>query len=293
MPTMARTWPRVTGSEVTACLAALGVRRGDALIFHSALSSVGRLEGGVEALIDAFAAAVGPEGTLMAPVMPDVFAPIDLLDSPSTVGRVVEAFRKRPGALRSMHPTHSVAALGPRAAELVAGHEDCTPCGLGSPYERLARLGGWVLLFGVDQDRNTSLHTAEDLAGVPYLRTIEVQVLGPQGELRRVQVGRYPQGHREFIGVDPRLRRAGLVRIGRVGSAVVRLMPARQLLDWALALLREEPLAFLCRKPRCISCRWAEAQVQASRGQAAPPVDWDALSRRWGCEDLRCEVCYV
>lgn len=290
---MTLTRPAVTGAQVTECLAGLGVKRGDALIFHCALSSIGRLEGGAEALIEAFLAAVGPEGTLMAPVMPDMFAPIDLLDSPSTLGRVAEALRLWPGALRSMHPTHSVAALGQSADRLVAGHEDCTPCGPGSPYEKLAQLGGWVLLFGVDQDRNTSLHTAEDLADMPYLREVQVEVRTPDGRGRKVRVPKFPQGHREFIGIDPLLRRDGLVRIGQVGNAVVRLMPARELLEWAVRLLRRDPMAFLCRKPRCVSCRWAEARVRAARGEPVEPVDWDARSRRWGCEDVRCEVCYV
>jgi aminoglycoside 3-N-acetyltransferase len=293
MATMRLSRPVVSGGQITECLGALGVREGNALIFHSALSSVGMLTGGQEALIDSILAAVGQEGTVMVPVMPDMAVPFDPQRSPSTVGSVSEFLRRRGNAKRSLHPTHSVAAIGGAAEVLVEGHERCTPCGVGSPFEKLARVGGWVLLFGVDQDRNTSLHTAEDLADVPYLRQVEVPVIGGDGQVRMVTVPKYPLGHREFIGIDKRLRQAGIVRVGRVGNAVLRLMPARDLLEFSLALLRADPAAFLCRKPRCVSCRWAETKIRETQGQASDTTDWAAVSCRWGCRDTRCEVCYV
>jgi aminoglycoside 3-N-acetyltransferase len=293
MATMRLSRPVVTGEQIAECLGGLGVREGDALIFHSALSSVGMLIGGQEALIDSMLAAVGQKGTVMVPVMPDMAVPFDPQHSPSTVGSVSEFFRRRADAKRSLHPTHSVAAIGAAAEVLVEGHENCTPCGVGSPFEKLARMGGWVLLFGVDQDRNTSLHTAEDLADVPYLRQVEVPVVGRDGQVCMVTVPKYPLGHREFIGIDKRLRQAGIVRLGRAGNAVLRLMPARGMLEFSLALLRADPAAFLCRKPRCVSCRWAEARIRDARGGEADATDWAAVSRRWGCRDTRCEVCYV
>ena len=42
--------------------------------------------------------------------------------------------------------------------------------GQDTPYLRLAELGGYVCLLGVDQDRNTMLHAAEEWLRLPYLR---------------------------------------------------------------------------------------------------------------------------
>ncbi len=41
---------------------------------------------------------------------------------PSNVGAISEAFRRSHGVVRSVHPPHSVCAMGPLAAELTADH---------------------------------------------------------------------------------------------------------------------------------------------------------------------------
>jgi aminoglycoside N3'-acetyltransferase len=53
---------------------------------------------------------------------------------------------------------------------IVEGHERCdTPCGAGSPYERLVMMEASVLMFGASMQAYTLFHTAEDAAMVPYL----------------------------------------------------------------------------------------------------------------------------
>lgn len=283
----------VTQEQITQALRRLGIRAGDAVLFHCSLSSLGSVVGGHDALIDGVLGAVGRDGTAVMPCLPDFSRPFHPQTSPSTVGSVSEVFRLRKEAVRSLHPTHSVAAIGGAALYLTEGHAACTPCGMGSPFDKLCQLDGWVLLMGVDQDRNTSLHMAEDLANAPYLRTLQVPVLDDQGQVQTVVVDKYPCGHREFIGIDKRLREMGVVRCGHIGNAVLRLMPARMLLESALRLLEQDPTVFLCKKPRCVWCRWAEATVKGSVGDDVAVPDWGQLSRRWGCTDVRCECCYI
>ena len=52
---------------IAAGLASMGVVRGDALFLHSSLKSLGYVEGGPRAVIDALLDAIGPEGTLVVP----------------------------------------------------------------------------------------------------------------------------------------------------------------------------------------------------------------------------------
>ena len=81
-----------------------------------------------------------------------------------------KAVRKRPGAIRSLEPTHPVAALGSAAQTLTEAHirsEGC--CDEQSPFVRLAQLGGKVLLLGTDFRTCTLLHGAEELARVPFI----------------------------------------------------------------------------------------------------------------------------
>jgi hypothetical protein len=69
----------------------------------------------------------------------------------------------------SLNPCVPAAAFGPRAREFTAGHHKAVSPYIGSPYDLAASAGGYVLLLGVDQDRNTTLHCAEAAAQAPYL----------------------------------------------------------------------------------------------------------------------------
>ena len=282
--------PEINSADISNALGRLGIGSGDSLIVHSSLSSMGKVIGGAETVIQAILELIGPEGTLVMPTLNDITVPFSPESSPSVVGSVTEILRKMPGAIRSRHPTHSVVAFGAKAHHLTANHEDTTPCGPDSPYGKLCAMRGWVLLLGVDQDRNTTWHVAEDIADVPYGRALSVKVVDAHetaDSLTRIE--KSPYGHREFIEWDRCLYEMGLMKIGQVGRAVARLMRADQLVDFGLLRLQEDPAAFLCEKPRCIYCLWARSKIR----QAANERSWAHVSKQWGCGDPNCEVCNV
>lgn len=185
---IARSRAPVTADRLQAELRALGVKEGDLLMVHCALSSLGWVNGGAVAVIDALIRAVGPTGTLVmpahsgdisdpanwrAPAVPPAWVDTlrhtmpayDLRVSPTrNMGRVAELFRTWPGAVRSGHPATSFAALGPLAAEITQRHDLDDPLGTGSPLGALYRRDARVLLIGVSFDRCTALHLAEALA---------------------------------------------------------------------------------------------------------------------------------
>src|SRR5262249_17025747 len=148
-------------------LRALGIRPGGLLLVHSSLSSLGFVPGGVETVVRALIEVVGLRGTLVLPAhswdeMEAGGRTFDVLRTETCVGAIPEAFRRRPGVVRSMHPTHSVAATGPLAAWLIADHESCaTPCGPGSPYAKFLDRDGQILFLGTTLNSNTAFHTIE------------------------------------------------------------------------------------------------------------------------------------
>lgn len=98
-------------------------------------------------MVDALLTSVGPAGTVMMPTQPfrgseyvymkgePVF---DVRSTPSQVGKITEALRRRPEARRSLHPSHAVAAIGPDADVLLRNHEKgATSCGWGGLEKRL------------------------------------------------------------------------------------------------------------------------------------------------------------
>lgn len=248
--------PPVTRSDISRDLSALGLKHGDTVLVHSAMSRIGHIQGGAEAVIDAFLDVLGPDGTLAVPTFPfrgGLLAYVrgdpefDVDATPSLMGSISEATRKRPGAVRSLEPTHPVAALGRQARFLTEAHlHGAGPCDEHSPLFRLTLAGGYVLLLGVDFRNCTLLHTAEELARVPFIDfTTRYRLRG------RASSGDYAMQiychstplRANFPAIEPVLLQRGVLTIGRVGVAEARLALASDILQAALDLLAQDPYA--------------------------------------------------
>jgi aminoglycoside 3-N-acetyltransferase len=91
----------------------------------------------------------------------------DVRRTPSQMGLVTELFRRRKGVLRSLHPTHSICALGPLAAELTSRHH-LSPffAAPSSPFGVMGRHNTVILGIGVEYYRSlTQVHAIEDAMG--------------------------------------------------------------------------------------------------------------------------------
>ncbi len=160
-------------------LSLLGIKKGDDVLVHSAFKQLGSVEGGIETVIDALVSAVGDSGTLLFPTLsyafvnpePPVNNPVfDVKNTPSCVGAMPNVFMSIEGVERSIHPTHSVAAIGARQKEYLKNHElDDEPVGINSPFFKLGQLGGKVLFLGCSTKSNTSMHGVEEYAKAPYV----------------------------------------------------------------------------------------------------------------------------
>lgn len=253
----------LTSREIRAGLRGLGVDGGDALVVHSSLSSLGRVEGGADAVVEALLDAVGSSGTLAVPTFTRYDEPYDPEESPSTVGAITNAVRTREEAERSTHPTKSVAVIGPDAGELVAHHEPANSLGIDSPLHRVLERDGRILLIGVDHTTNSALHVAERLAGMPYRDQLAETTVRTADGVERVTVN---QVHcsKGFEAIVPLARHAGIVTRGRIGEAPVRLIEGEPLLDLAVELLVADPGALLCSSPACDRCAYARERITAS-----------------------------
>ncbi len=125
-------------------------------------------------MIDALVEAIGPDGTLVMPCLSlsgastmaetlDRDLVFDLKRTPSTVGAITEAFRRRSGTCRSMHPTHSVCASGARAEWITSGPDTApTNFGPGTPWYKIMKEGGSIVGLGIDFGPVTFVHVIED-----------------------------------------------------------------------------------------------------------------------------------
>ncbi len=232
----------------------LGVREGGVLLVHSSLRALSYVEGGPETVIQGLLAALGPEGTLLMPALTYEHVtpehPIfDVRHTPSNVGAIPEYFRLRPGTRRSLHPTHSVCAVGPRTGELLDDHPlDNTPCGSHSPFRKLRDVGGQLLMLGCGLHPNTSFHAMEELVEPPYLFGDPLTYTLIDGDGRSQQ--KTYRTH-AFIGYEQRYDRLADVlgepalHRGRVLAADVYLIDVPAMWNAALSALRRDALYFV------------------------------------------------
>jgi aminoglycoside 3-N-acetyltransferase len=221
-------------SRLIADLRALGLEKGMDVMVHSSLSRIGHVVGGAETVVDALLAVIGRRGTLLMPSFnhgaAHVFNP---MTTPTTNGAIPDAMWRRPEAVRSLHPTHSVAAIGPKAAEYCRGHLEAGIWAQDSPIGRLIHGGGYLLSLGVTHESSTAYHVAEN--------SVPSTCVDPFGKLARVVM---PDGAVQPVRglawrtgvcpvppsrIDETLDRHGLQRHGRVGRADATLVKARDL----------------------------------------------------------------
>ncbi len=169
----------VTMNDMRAALDSFGIEKNAIILTHSSLKAVGQIEGGAEAVIEAIENTV-PDGTVVFPTLSQknwATAFEDWhMDRPSDVGLITETFRLQKDSLRSDNPTHSVAARGKFAEDIVSGHAVGKPrygvfgdyCfGHESPWQRMmdsrTRYGVkcYILFWGVATMYSTMKHLAE------------------------------------------------------------------------------------------------------------------------------------
>jgi aminoglycoside N3'-acetyltransferase len=253
---------RVVGrEELIEQLQALGVVPGTVLIVHAAFSRVGPVEGGPPGLIDALRSVLDPAGTLVMPSMTDDDdRPFDPASSPCAgMGVVAETFWRMPHVRRTDSP-HAFAAAGPRAAEITALQPVDVPHGADSPVGRVRDLDGCVLLLGVGHDADTTVHLAENVAGVRYRKRAHATVMS-NGQPVRYDYGEIDHCCQNFRLLDEWLEAGNRQHRGIVGHAEARLARSRDIVDAALVQLRENETIFLHPLGVCGECDEARASL--------------------------------
>lgn len=168
---------RVAEKDLRRLIAGLGIPPGAWICIHSRLSGLGYLPRGPRMVLDAVFDAV-PGCTVLMPTFPFASSALDWVrsgavydprNSPSASGALSEALRLYPGALRSLHPTHPCAAVGPDAPTLIEGSEESQePFGPQSSYGRYAAAGNaWQIL--IHTNHTSIVHYFQEAVGMPNL----------------------------------------------------------------------------------------------------------------------------
>ena len=259
----------VTNADIAGAIRSLGLSRRP-LCVHSSLRSFGWVEGGADAIIDAFLDegctlvvpahsyffAVGPPPGLRPerngweydhvqdwPDLDRTFS-VGSNEISDEMGAIPAAVLQRAGRVRGDHPIDSLAAIGPLAQDLIRVQ---TPTDVHAPFARLCEAAGHALLMGVGLDSLTLLHYAEQLAGRrPFIRWAN----GPGGEVLEVRTGSCSDG---FPKLDATL--APVERRAQVGNSVWRAFPAAEVVEIAVRAMTDDPSVTRCKRGDCGRCR--------------------------------------
>lgn len=237
----------------------LGIDGSGTLLIHSSLKSMGEIEGGADTVLDTFSEYM-KEGLLVLPTHTWSYVNADqprfyVEESPSCIGILPELFRQRPDVIRSLHPTHSVAALGKDAEEFTKDdHLFDTPCARGSAWGKMLDRKGTIMLLGVDLRRNTFIHGIEEWVDIPGRLTDgheELYTVLPDGSEILVPSRRHcglPWSE-HFWKVDDILVERGAMYKGKLGDAEVRICDAEILTNVLSEMLKENPDLFSDNEP--------------------------------------------
>ena len=229
-------------SELEKALSEIGIAEGQVLFVHSSADKLKSIEGGAGKILQLLLGIIGSSGTLVLPTLPfDGMAAdylqqtrfFDVKKTPSRVGLLSEIFRRMPGVLRSLHPTHPVSAFGKQAQYFVSEHHlDINPFGSLSPFKKMEKKQGKILMIGVDSTYLTHMHTVEDTVGKKfpykvYLDEIkEVQIKDTDGSTWTMQtLVHNPKVTRfkNIVGFEKEWLEMGIMKKHKVGNVELRL----------------------------------------------------------------------
>ena len=235
---------------------------------HISLKSFGQVQGGAETIIDAlletFETVMIPGFQYAASVPPPMNPPpeqngcdykvhFDLVNPPKpyrvkevpirpSVGMVARIFAQRPDVIRTSHPWHSWTIWGKHARELAAEYPWTKT---NPPLERLAALGGSVLMLGPTLSSCTAIHCAEERGGRPAF------IRWAMDENHVIQEVRAAGCGKGFYLLEPYC--GHLFRKVQIGSARVMAAQLTPLIEFLTPLLRDKPEITRC-SPDCLRC---------------------------------------
>jgi aminoglycoside 3-N-acetyltransferase len=256
--------PPVTGEQLEDDLLELGVERGEVLLVHASLSSLGWVAGGAPAVVSALGRAVGREGHVVVPTgteansktsrvhqahiamlrpdeVPaywDTMPAFDKDTTPSGMGAISEALRTADGAVRSAHPQSSFAAIGPQADLLMADHPLECHLGPDSPLGTLYKMNARVLMIDVGYWAFTGFHLAEYMyTAAPPSREYACVMTAADGTRCWQHYDDVVLDDRKFDEIGQSLEQDLEISQRKVGQAWCRLVPLHPAVDFAVKWL--------------------------------------------------------
>lgn len=242
----------------------LGIQPGDVVCAHSSFDQFLGFKGNVGDALKTLQETVGPDGGLLMPTQPFGGSAIDyarrqeitdLRRTPSRMGFLTEILRRSKGAVRTIHPTHPVAAWGSAGVALAQKDwEAKTPCGRGTAYHRMLECDAKILMLGTGVQPVTFYHCVEELIE-PLMPVSPFTTEEFTMQTRDANGGLYTSSMRLFEPVlsarrrmslmVPELQSRGSWQTTRIGHLDIILLSAREILEACRAMAERGEFCYL------------------------------------------------
>lgn len=168
----------VTKQQIFKQLKQMNAPQDRPVIVHTSLKAVGEVESGAQGLLDALIEYFTSDGGLLI-VPTHTWAnfyefhkeiSLDLNDFKTCIGTFPDIATADERGVRTLNPTHSVVVFGneKRVDEFIQNEDTVdTPTSPNGVYGKIFEWGGYALLVGVGQDKNTILHCVEEYLDTP------------------------------------------------------------------------------------------------------------------------------
>ena len=231
----------VSKQDVFTLLESFGISPRDQVTMHTSLKAIGGIEHGADGLLDALREYLS-EGLLIVPT--HTWAGIaerlyfDPLETKPCIGTFPTVAAFHPEAVRSLHPTHSVAVFGKEAKAYVEQEKTyTTPTPADNCLTRLYQEKGKILLVGVGFESNTYIHSVEERLDIPNRigeEIFSVKIKASEDKIIEVNFqGHYVQGLSYGISehypiLEKPFYHMGALVYGKLGNAKVICCDARK-----------------------------------------------------------------
>ena len=251
--------------DIIKALKKSGVKKGDAVLVHSNISSIGRLsaslKNSLKIFYDSIKFVVGREGTICAPAFFFDFEKngkvFNLKKSPITdsMGLFSKYLLSMKNNYRSLNPITSVVSVGNKAKK-ICNKSTASGYGLDSPYDVLTKIKGKMIFVGVDLAYMTYVHYVEQLIGVPqrYFKIFDGDIIDGKKKIKLpiVTFLRYMDFDIKN-GIDSntkKFEKAGIVKKVKLGKNFIRTIKFTDAFKFLKKKIQKDPYYLLKKKPK-------------------------------------------
>ncbi|MDA7713986.1 AAC(3) family N-acetyltransferase [Candidatus Pelagibacter sp.] len=253
----------ISFNEIYKSFKKLGLNRGDTVLVHSNIGSLGLVGNNLKDTINAYYKVLkkilGAKGTICVPAFYFDFNKkriFDLKNSPITneMGIFSKFILNQKTAKRSLNPLTSIAAVGSKAKE-ICNYRTASAYGEDSPFDIMTKLNAKMIFLGVDLRYMTYVHYVEQRVGVPqrFFKLYDGKITLGKKKFKMPIIGFVRYLNKNIIndieGNNKKFSSKKITKKTKLGKKNIYLLEMKKTYDFLKLKLQKDCFYLLKKKP--------------------------------------------